>query len=337
MTIPERPREYRVSPETAGAVLATLRRHVGSMTWSEARKHLAGRRIAVNGILCMEEGRRVVAGDVLTLRTRALPAPPEDRDVQILFLDPHIVVAHKPSGMLSLRHPGDVEWSRQKKDRQPALEESLQRLIHQRERRAVKDHPSAPLLAVHRIDRETSGILVFARNEQAQQVLISQFAAHAPTRRYLCLIPGWIPAQTIRSRQIRDRGDGLRGSSADAARGRLMVTHLWPLRRIGRYSEVECRLETGRTNQIRIQLAELGHPIAGDVKYRGAFGGSPLADESQAPRLALHAAELGFLHPVSGESLHYSLPWPRDMLALIRRLQSGGRPPHPGAAGAKNP
>ena len=330
---PNRAQEYRVRAETAGAVLASLRRHVPGMTWSEARRHLAGRRVAVNGILCMDEGRRVVEGDQITLRTQSLPTPPEDQDVQILFLDPHIVVVHKPSGMLSLRHPGDAEWSREKKNRQPALEESLERLIRQRERRLAMEL-SRLLLAVHRIDRDTSGILVFARSEQAQEALISQFAAHDPTRRYLCIIPGWIPAQTICSRQIRDRGDGLRGSSPDDSRGRRMVTHLRPLRRIGRYTEVECRLETGRTNQIRIQLAELGHPIVGDVKYRGACGLPPLPDESQAPRLALHAAELGFLHPVTGEPLHYSLPWPRDMLALIRRLQSTERPPRPAASGS---
>ncbi len=102
-----------------------------------------------------------------------------------------------------------------------------------------------------------------------------------------------------------------------------MVTRIAPLRRLGEYTELECRLETGRTNQIRIQLAELGHPICGDVKYRGPFGGPAISDQSDAPRLALHAAELGFVHPASSTLHTYELPWPKDILSLIRRMKSG--------------
>ncbi len=319
------PGKFLVTQETQGAVLAALRRHVSDMPWSEARTHMTARRIAVNGILCINEGRRVVPGDVIDLRTKPLPAPPKDEDVRILYLDRDIVVADKPAGMLSLRHPGDSDWRAQKKNQQPSLEESLQRLIARRERMPVTRgrQVTADLLAVHRIDRETSGILVFARHEKAQEGLISQFAAHDTIRRYLCLVPGWLEQQTIETRQIRDRGDGLRGSCPDGTWGRRMVTHVRPLQRLGTYTELECRLETGRTNQIRIHLAELGHPICGDVKYRGPVDAEPLTDESRAPRLALHAAELGFIHPLTGEAHRYELPWPADILSLIRRLPSG--------------
>lgn len=313
------PQQFTVTDSTAGAVLGTLRKHVADLPWSAARKHLAARRISVNGILCIDEGRRVVAGDVIELRGQPLPPPPQDDDVRILFIDPHIVIADKPAGMLSLRHPGDVNWRQERKNRQPSLEESLQRLISRR-REPKLQSSAADLLAVHRIDRETSGILVFARNEAAQAGLIQQFASHSAMRRYLCVIPGWLQAQTIDTFQIRDRGDGLRGSSPDATHGRRMTTHIAPLRRIGDYSEIECRLETGRTNQIRIHLAENNHPICGDVKYRGPFGASPIADSSRAPRLALHAAELGFLHPVTSEFHEYKSSWPKDILAMIRRL-----------------
>ena len=311
---------FSITPETAGAVLAALRKHVPDLTWSAAKKHLAGRRVSVNGILCIDEGRRVVAGDTIELRGQPLPPPPGDDDVKILFIDPHVVVAEKPAGMLSLRHPGDVNWRQEKKDRQPSLEESLHRLISRRKDPVLRN-TGDELLAVHRIDRETSGILVFARNEGAQAGLIEQFAAHDALRRYLCVIRGWLPAQTIESRQIRDRGDGLRGSSPDGSFGKRMVTHIAPLRHLGKYHEMECRLETGRTNQIRIHLAELGHPICGDVKYRGAVGKTAIRDESGAPRLALHAAELGFVHPVSQEVHDYKSAWPRDIQNMIRRLK----------------
>ncbi len=311
--------QFFVTSETAGAVLGALRKHVADLPWSAARKHMSDRRISVNGILCLDEGRRVVPGDMIELRGQPLPPPPRDEDVRILFLDPHIVVADKPAGMLSLRHPGDVNWRQEKKDRQPSLEESLTRLISRRRDPSLRNSGSE-LLAVHRIDRETSGILVFARNETAQTGLIEQFAAHDALRRYFCVIPGWLAAQTIDTLQIRDRGDGLRGSNPDGVHGRRMITHIRPLRRLGDYSEMECRLETGRTNQIRIHLAELCHPICGDVKYRGPFGQPPITDSSMAPRLALHAAELGFKHPVTLEPHEYRSPWPKDILAMIRRM-----------------
>jgi 23S rRNA pseudouridine1911/1915/1917 synthase len=310
--------QFTVTSETAGAILSALRKHLGAVPWSVVRKHLASRLISINGILCLDEGRRVVPDDVIELRLHPLPPPPSDNDVRILFVDQHLVVSHKPAGMLSLRHPGDLNWRQQKKDRQPSLEECLQRLLAKHERNCRSK--SEKLLAVHRIDRETSGILVFARTETAQAGLIRQFAAHEAMRRYLCVIPGCLLSQTIETRQIRDRGDGLRGSSPDGSHGRRMVTHISPIRNLGQYSELECRLETGRTNQIRIHLAELGHPICGDVKYRGPIGASPIPDLSQAPRLALHAAELGFLHPVSNEQLQYQSPWPRDIEQMLSRM-----------------
>ena len=317
---PISPQQFSVTAETMGAVLASLRKHVPDLTWSAARKQMSERRISVNGILCIDEGRRVVVGDRIELRGQPLPPPPTDENVKILFVDAHVVVAEKPAGMLSLRHPGDLNWRQERKDRQPSLEESLQRLISRRKDPHLRNTGNE-LLAVHRIDRETSGILVFARNEHAQTALIEQFAAHDALRHYLCVIPGWIGPQTVATRQIRDRGDGLRGSSPDGSHGRRMITHISPLRRLGEYSELECRLETGRTNQIRIHLAELARPICGDVKYRGPFGNPPIPDKSGAPRLALHAAELGFVHPVTQEMHDYKSQWPNDMLTMIRRMK----------------
>jgi len=311
--------EYIVTPLTEGAVLGALRKLAGDLTWSAARKHLAARRITVNGILCVDEGRRVVAGDRIEVRTQPLPSPPRDEDVQILHLDSQIVVVNKPAGMLSLRHPGDVKWRQERRDLQPSLEECLARLIAGRENR--RDSSTVELLAVHRIDRETSGALAFARTESSQIHLIEQFAAHTSFRRYFCVIPGKLDARTISTMFVRDRGDGVRGSSAGAIHGKHAVTHIKPTRLIGDYSELECQLETGRTNQIRIHLAELRHPICGDVKYRGPFGEPPIDDNSRAPRLALHAANLGFVHPKTGENLNFSVPLPRDLQQFITRLE----------------
>src|SRR5690606_19904535 len=135
----------------------------------------------------------------------------------------------------------------------------------------------------------TSGLVVFARSSQAQSGLIQQFAAHNATRKYLAMVPGVVCSQTIATRFVRDRGDGLRGSTSAAQGGKPAITHVKALRRRGAFTELQCRLETGRTNQIRIHLAELGHPICGDIKYRGPLSQTPIADVSRAPRLALHA------------------------------------------------
>ena len=315
-------RKFTVTEQTEGAVLAALRKHEPQLTWSAARALLAARRLGVNGILVIDEGRRIRTGDVLEVRDSAFAPPPKDDDVRILFLDEHVVVADKPAGMLSVRHPGDQDWRPQRRERQPSLEESLQRLIGKRQRHGNASGFSE-LLPVHRIDRETSGILAFARTEEAQKGLIVQFAAHQTLRRYLCVVPGTVQPVTLRSFQVRDRGDGMRGSGSEEENGRHMVTHVRPLRSFGTYTELECRLETGRTNQIRIQLAEIGHPLCGDVKYRGAFGAQPVEDNSGATRLALHAAELGFRHPATGETLSWQLPWPAE---ILRWLQTLARP-----------
>ncbi|MFN9720511.1 MAG: RluA family pseudouridine synthase [Planctomycetota bacterium] len=285
---------------------------------------MAGRKISVNRILCVDEGRRVVEGDVIEVRDQPLPPPPRDQDVRILHLDDHLVVADKPSGMLSVRHPGDVDWRQERKDRQPSLEECLQRLIAGKSGRRLRPE-HVQLLAVHRIDRETSGVLVFARTTTAQDGLIDQFAKHHTIRRYRCFVPGKVESQTIESRQVRDRGDGLRGSSTDGQHGLRMVTHVTRVATYGLYSELECRLETGRTNQIRIHLAELGHPICGDVKYRSAFGQPPIPDISKAPRLALHAMELGFVHPLTRKAMSFSVPWPADLQRFLAAVKADGK------------
>jgi 23S rRNA pseudouridine1911/1915/1917 synthase len=336
--MPQVPSTHIVTHECIGTVLAVLRHFLPGTSWSTARNLLHSNRIAVNGILCVEEARRLVVGDRLEVRSHPLPPPPTDRDVAILYLDDHIVAAHKPSGMLTVRHPGDVDWSAEKKLRQPALEESLNRLIAQREgghrgRRDPRKGPNAgpELLVVHRIDRETSGVVMFTRTEVAQNLMIRQFAAHSVHRRYLCVVPGDVSPQTLHSVQVRDRGDGLRGSAEDAegVAGRTMITHVRPLRRFAGFTELECRLETGRTNQIRIQLAELGNPLCGDVKYRGPYNAPEIPDTSNAPRLALHAAELGIIHPLTNAELRWRSPWPADILRWLATLHR--------AAGAHGP
>jgi 23S rRNA pseudouridine1911/1915/1917 synthase len=287
------------------------------------RRLLQSRRVIVNGVLCLDEARRLTGGDTVTIVERTLPMPPGPDDVTIRFVDSSIVVVEKPAGMVAVRRSSERSWSQQRRSRQPTLDEVVPRLIarHAARRSHRRIGPRLPrLFSVHRIDRDTSGLLVFARHESAQRHIIRQFAQHNAVRKYLVLIPGQLPDQIIRSQLIRDRGDGLRGSTPDANQGQHAVTHVKFLRRIGDCSELECRLETGRTNQIRIHLAELGHPVCGDIKYRGPFGGPRVEDTCGSPQLALHAAQLRFVHPETGECLHYDSPWPLEMQRFLARL-----------------
>lgn len=317
MAIPPLQREFQATGDDPDRVLRALRAWLPEYSWSQLRQLLETRRVTIDGALCLFEERRLQPGQRVTVHPHPLPPPPDERQVQIAYRDLDVVVVEKPPRMITLRHRAEAGWPADKKRKQPSLAEAVLRLLG-------GDEGLVPLFAVHRIDRDTSGLLVFARTQAAAERLIEQFAAHSVDRLYRALIPGTLADQTVRTRLVRDRGDGLRGSARGAG-GRDAVTHVRTLRLWrepasgATYSEVECRLETGRTHQIRIHLAELGRPLCGDVVYRGSWGEPSAPDASRAPRLALHAAELGFTHPSSGQRLHYVSPWPRDIQRLLER------------------
>ena len=321
------PQQFVNLENTGETVLAAMRRQLpGEPSWSAVRKLMQQRKVAISGVLCIDEARRLTAGEVVTVSDRPVPPPPGDRNVAVRYVDSDIVIVDKPSGMTTLRRNSERGWSAARRNQQPTLDECVPRLIREhaaRKNRSKKIHQRLPrLYSVHRLDRDSSGLLVFARSEQAQTKIIQQFASHRAVRKYFALVPGQIFSQLIKSQLIRDRGDGLRGSTDDTSIGQEAITHVRTLRTIGDFCELECRLETGRTNQIRIHLAELGHPICGDIKYRGPLGGPEIQDNSGVHRLALHAAELKFDHPKTGKPLHFETLWPADMQRFLNRLHS---------------
>lgn len=322
---------FVVDSEQPGKILAELRRHLPGHSWKDVRRLLQTRRVAINGVLCIDEGRSLTVGETVHISRAPLPPPPTDQDVVVRYVDRDLVIAEKPSGMTTLRRSSELSWSASRRRTQPTLDESVARLIaqHAAQRTGRRLRQKLPRLhSVHRIDRDTSGLLVFARTETAQQQIISQFAEHKAVRRYFCVIPGSLSDQTITSQLIRDRGDGLRGSTSDKSIGQEAVTHVRTLRTLDSYSELECTLQTGRTNQIRIHLAEMGHPVCGDIKYRGPLGAA-LEDDSGAPRLCLHAAVLRLRHPGTSELLDFSTSWPADMQRFLNRLRaSDGKNSH---------
>ncbi|MCC6420232.1 MAG: RluA family pseudouridine synthase [Gemmataceae bacterium] len=301
---------------------AALRQWLPEQSWSQVRRLIAARRVRLNGELILDPARRVHAGDTVALLGESAPPPRHVEAVVICHLDEHVVVVEKPAGIPTVRHPSERDWKQHRRALAPTLDDLTQQQIVAREGRPRKGPPPR-LRIVHRIDKETSGLVVFARTTAAESGLGKQFQAHTVTRRYLTVVPGFVLPQRIASRLMRDRGDGRRGSTTGAEQGKEAVTHVGVIERLPGYTLLECRLETGRTHQIRIHLAELGHPVCGDRVYRGKLGLSPIEDESGAPRLALHAAELGFVHPATGAKMGWAMPLPDDLQEFLARLRSG--------------
>jgi 23S rRNA pseudouridine1911/1915/1917 synthase len=321
--------EWVVPAELAGSTLtAALRQFREGNSWSQVRRLVETRRIAVNRVLSLDESRRLTAGEQVSLFANPLPSPPDDKDISIRHIDESIIVVEKPAGMVSLRHGEEIHWPPARRRRQTSLDEVLLRVISQRDRHERDLSTLPPKLrrqhvrSVHRIDRDTSGLLVFARTLVAEQKLVEQFAAHSIRRMYLAIVAGHPAVGKIRSRLVRDRGDGKRGSTESKTEGKLAVTHVREVEPLGEFSVVRCQLETGRTHQIRIQLSEAGFPVCGDWVYRGPMG-SEVVDSSDSPRLALHACELAFEHPSTGELLSFEMPLPKDLTQFVGWL----RPP----------
>ncbi len=306
-------------------VAAALKSLSGEYSWTQIKDFIRRRQIALNDVPCLDEARRVVADDRIELREQPFPGVPSDDAVKVYHLDDDFIVVEKPAGMVSLRHVAELDWPAARRREQSTLDEvvlrklgALQRLDYDLSAKVAKDRRRY-VRSVHRLDRETSGLVVFARTLKAETNLISQFAAHTIERVYLTVVPGEPTAQTLSSYFVRDRGDGLRGSTLDIADGKHARTFVRPLEKLGPYSLVECRLETGRTHQIRIHMTEAGFPVCGDPVYRNAFGQPPIEDQSGAPRLVLHAHRLEFTHPTSGNRLRFESPLSVDLEKFVTR------------------
>jgi 23S rRNA pseudouridine1911/1915/1917 synthase len=315
---------FAVPAEEEGATLAAaLRARLPGQSWNQVRRLIETRRARVNGELCLDPARRVHEGETVELLARPAPKPRQPELIALRHLDEHVVVVEKPSGMSTVRHPAERAWDERRKALSPTLEDLVPALIARAEGRARQ---GPRLRVVHRLDKETSGLVVFARTVPAERGLGKQFHAHTVIRRYLAVVPGLVPPQRIATRLVRDRGDGRRGSTDVPDAGKEAVTFVDVVERLAGYTLLACRLETGRTHQIRIHLAELGHPVCGDKVYVHRHDGGVYPDRSGAPRLALHAAELGFAHPLTRASMHWTMPLPADLEGFLDRLRSRGGP-----------
>ncbi|NDC64335.1 MAG: RluA family pseudouridine synthase [Planctomycetia bacterium] len=320
---------HHVTAADRGRTLAAfLRQKLGSASWGHVQKLVRSRHVMIHGNVCTDVARRLKDGEVVKVLDAAAAAPPKADDIRIVHLDESVVVVDKPAGVTTTRHSEERSWPARRRQVQPTLDEmvpdAIGRHLSRRQSGQAGRRRQPPVRPVHRIDRETSGLVVFARTVPAERILAEQFRAHATHRRYVAICLGRVNAGTIRTNLVRDRGDGRRGSSGTDS-GKPSVTHVRPVEHLGdAYTVVECRLETGRTHQIRIHLAETGHPVCGERVY-AAPRHLARPDDSRAPRVMLHAAELGFVHPETGAELRFESPLPTDMRRVLSSLRSRER------------
>jgi 23S rRNA pseudouridine1911/1915/1917 synthase len=229
---------------------------------------------------------------------------PRVRDLVIVYEDDAIVVVDKPAGLLT------VPLAR--RERAP----SVATLIEDR----FRSHRSRRVFAVHRIDRDTSGLVVFARHPRAQEALKRQFINHEPDRVYWAIVQGRLAPDsgTWRDRLAWDqRALAQKAASARDPRAMEAASEYRVIETFREATLIEVRLRTGKRNQIRIQAAMRGHPLVGERQYVKAEAVSKIA----FPRQALHAHRLGFRHPVDGRALHFESPLPRDLAQLLESLR----------------
>jgi 23S rRNA pseudouridine1911/1915/1917 synthase len=283
----------------------SLRELCPGASWGDVRRLIETGKVYVAGERVTDMARFARSGDEISIRMRAprvamttlLP-----RDA-IVHLDAQLVVVRKPPGVSTVRFDETEEGE--------TLDEIVRATIKRRTGRA-----EPPLGVVHRLDKETSGLMLFARTLDAKRTLKQAFRVHAIRRCYRAVAHGHVAAQTIATRLVQDRGDGRRGSTENPLLGREATTFVRPLETFPLATLVECRLETGRTHQIRIHLAERGHPILGERVYAARH-----LKLLPAPRVMLHAMELGFDHPKDGHPLDFTEPIPDDMLQVMEGLR----------------
>jgi 23S rRNA pseudouridine1911/1915/1917 synthase len=221
---------------------------------------------------------------------------------KIIHQDSQLIVINKPSGLSTVPF---------RPDERDTLEHWASLQLGKQKVRVVQ-----------RLDRETSGLIVFARTREAEENLANQFRFHTIHRRYLALAHGKVQDQTIRSALAENRGDGLRGSilpgsAVSRSQAKMAVTHVRAKTYFEGYTWIECELETGRTHQIRIHLSEAGHPLLGEKAYNREFLIESPEQWIEAPRIMLHAAELGFIHPTRQEPMLWKEPVPEDFREFL--------------------
>ncbi len=299
-----------VGRTAAGARLDRwLAESLPDLSRSRIQHLIAGQHVTVNGA-ATKASHRLHGGE--TIEIDVLPLPPDDLvpepiALTVLHEDDHVLVIDKPAGMVV--HPGAGNAT-------GTLAAAA--LAHAPAIAAVGG-PRRPGI-VHRLDKDTSGVLVMAKTRAAYEGLTAQLVERSVTRRYVAVVHGRVglTAGVVDAPMGRDPSHRQRMAVRPAGKGKRAVTHYRVVERFPHFTYLELRLETGRTHQIRVHMASLGHPVVGDRTYGRSHGKQPIASEG----LALHAVTLAFLHPISQKRLEFTAAFPLRLERLLSQLRT---------------
>ena len=274
-----------------------------------------GRVVDASGAILWDPSAKAAApGTIEVHLPAALPAHnvAQDMDLVIAYEDEHLIVIDKPAGMVVHPAAGNLDGT------------MVNALLHHCAGQLSGIGGVARPGIVHRIDKDTSGLIVAAKHDKAHEGLAKQFAAHSIDRRYLALATGRpMPANgTIDAALGRSTTNRKKMAVVAEGRGKHAITHYRTIEPLKNATLVECRLETGRTHQVRVHMAHIGHPLVGDPVYGRVK--KPLSELLKArnfARQALHAAHLGFIHPVTGNPIALDSELPPDMRELLDELR----------------
>lgn len=287
-----------------------------SLSRERLKSLIKGGRVAdAGGTILWDPSAKAAAPATIEVRLpAAMPAQnvAQDMGLAIAYEDEHLIVIDKPAGMVVHPAAGNLDGT------------MVNALLHHCAGRLSGIGGVARPGIVHRIDKDTSGLIVAAKHDKAHEGLAKQFAAHSIDRRYLALATGRpMPANgTIDAALGRSNTNRKKMAVVADGRGKHAVTHYRTIEPLQHATLVECKLETGRTHQVRVHMMHIGHPLVGDPVYGRSR--KPLYDVLKARnfvRQALHAAHLGFIHPVTGNKIALDSELPSDMRELIDELR----------------
>ena len=262
---------------------------------SNIKSLLSNKQVLIDGKVFTQFNHPLRPGQIVTVAANRVPEVAQYRGLTILYEDPAIIVIHKHAGLLSMA-------TNKERDRTAygILSEYVKKI-----------NPQNKIFIIHRLDRETSGVMMFARSEHVQRLMQESWNATTRQRTYVALVEG-VPEPekgTITS-YLRESKALIVYSSQDPENGQLSITNYSVLKSGNGFSLLELELETGRKNQIRVHMQDIEHPIVGDVKYG--------AKTNPIGRLGLHAEVLAFEHPTTGESMRFDAPVPKVFLTAVK-------------------
>ena len=309
---------FTVREEEAGERLDVFLMRMGEVSRNRAVARIRAGVVTLDDEVELRPGRKLRADDVIGWEPPEVVAwelLPEDIPLDIVYEDADLLVVNKPAGMVVHPAAGNLNGT---------LVNALLHHCHDLQGIGGVLRPGI----VHRIDKDTSGLLVVAKHERAHLGLAEQFAVHSISRRYVALVYGRVndAPRTIDTHIARHPVLRKRYAVGAEGRGKRAVTHLALTRNYAELALLSLTLETGRTHQLRVHLSHIGHPIVGDMTYGGDGRAAGLRDKVLMARLKpisrqfLHAAVLGFTHPVSGEALYFEAPLASDMADFLSWL-----------------